>query len=122
MKSARLAVAAVVSGFVGMTPVAAPANADTGWAALAYSHSATNHLAWKGGPGATQDSAEQAALAACGAPDCRIIASGICVSYSFDSSDRIHGLSGATAQQVRLDAFVRYGATDEPIKCYWDLN
>jgi Domain of unknown function (DUF4189) len=118
MKSALLAVAVVAFGF----GLAAPAHADSGWAALAYSHSATRHLAWKGGPGATQDSAEQAALAACGAPDCRIIPSGSCVSYSFDGAGHIHGLSGETEQQVMLDAFLRYGATDEPVKCYWDMK
>jgi hypothetical protein len=110
MKSALLAVAVVTFG----CGLAASAHADTGWAALAYSHSATSHLAWKGGSGATQDSAEQAALAACGAPDCRIIASGTCVSYSLDDAGHIHGLSGATEQRVRLDAFLRYGSTDEP--------
>jgi hypothetical protein len=118
MRLALSAVAAVVLAIAS----AAQADADTGWAALAYSRSATSHLAWKGGPGATQDSAEQAAVSACAAPDCRIIASGTCVSYSFDSGGHIHGLSGDTERQVRLDALIRYGATDEPVKCYWDMG
>ena len=38
------------------------------------------------------------------------------------STIRGEAQSGNTAQVVRAEAFFRYGATDEPVKCYWDMK
>jgi uncharacterized protein DUF4189 len=118
VKSAILATAAIISGFV----VVAPAHADTGWAAIAFSRT-THHGAWEGSPGATQESAEQAALARCGQPDCFILASDPnCVSYAFDHGGNVHGVTGATEQAVIAQLWGIYGAWDQIVKCYWNMR
>jgi hypothetical protein len=118
VKSAILATAAVIVGFI---PVA-PAHADTGWVAIAFSRT-TGHAAWKGGPGATQESAEQAALSQCGAPDCFVLASDPnCVSYAFDGTGHIHGVTGATEQDVMAQLWGQYRAWDQIVRCYWNIK
>jgi len=118
MKSGILATAAIVIGVV----VAAPAHADGGWVAIAFSRT-TGHAAWKGGPGATQESAEQAALAQCGAQDCFVLASDPnCVSYAFDTGDGIHGVTGATEKDVMDQLWGQYRAWDQIVRCYWNIK
>jgi hypothetical protein len=113
MRSAVVTVAAVLIGFA----LAGPAHADGGWAAVAWSHK-SGHGAYKGGPGATQASAEQAALAQCGQSDCWIVASDPnCVAVAFDAAGHAQGVTGATEQDVRGQAFAGFGATDEYVYC-----
>ena len=44
------------------------------------------------------------------------------MSYAFDTGDGIHGVTGATEEDVLAQLWGRYRAWDQIVRCYWNIN
>jgi len=117
-----MAAATLVSGLL----CAAPAYADSGWAAIANSPSREEaDYSWS--PSATQAAAEAQVLQKClvqeHATDCRVVASGpSCAAIAWDGDEPLnhaHGGVGATPEQAIAAAVAAAGpyANDSAVRC-----
>jgi hypothetical protein len=122
-----MAGATLVSGLL----CAAPAHADSGWAAIANSPS-REEADYSWGPSATQEAAKAQALQKClvqeNASDCPVVASGpSCAAIAWDGDEPLnhaHGGVAATPEEAIAAAVAAAGpyANDSAVRCGWFPN